>query len=175
MAEPRVLSHEVHRRLDETARRSPELRDALEVLAGIGDDRPDRERLVVHAARTVNARRGAGLRQRFIAGALTSPEVSELLGGVDRQAVAARRSRRTLLGWTIGNTTHHPDWQFDASGELPGLGKVVRALHAVTSSPLAADQLMRAPRDDLGGSSLAQLLADGRAELVVRLLTATDA
>jgi hypothetical protein len=174
VAEPETLPPAVHDGLDEAARRDPDLRDTLELLAGHRPHRPDRATLLRRTARHLNQQRGLQLRDAFVERALTSPQVAEILGVADHRAVQGRRARRTLLGWTIGNETYHPDWQFTDDGTVVGLAPVVRALGAVTSSPLAADRIMRHARDELDGRSLADLLADGRSDLVVRLIAATD-
>ena len=175
MAEPQTLPRAVHEGLDEAARRDPDVRDMLELLAGHRPERSDRATLLRRTARHLNKQRGAQLREAFVERSLTSPQVAEVLGVSDHRAVQARRARRTLLGWTIGNETWHPDWQFTDGGTVAGLAQIVKALVAVTSSPLAADQIMRHERHDLDGKTLADLLADGKADLVVRLIAATDA
>lgn len=172
MAEPRTLPDELHDELDAAASRDPAVRHTLELIAGY---REQPAHSVQPVARKLNAARGAELREAFIADAYTSRQVAELLDVADHRAVAGRRSRHTLLGWTIGNETYHPTWQFTDTGPVPGLGAVVKALTALTSSPLAADRLMRRRRDDLDGRSLAELLAEGNSGLVVRLITAVDA
>jgi hypothetical protein len=172
VAEPRTLPDELHDDLDAAASRDPDIRHTLELIAGYRKRPTDGLQPV---ARRLNAARGAELREAFIADAYTSRQVAELLDVADHRAVAARRARHTLLGWTIGNETYHPTWQFTDTGPVPGLGAVIKALSALTSSPLAADRLMRRHRDDLGNRSLADLLAEGDSELVVRLITAVDA
>ena len=107
--------------------------------------------------------------------ALETPEVVALLRSVnDRRGVDRRRSRGQLLGWKSGARTLHPKWQFDqARGETwPGLPAVLEVLGDVAPDPHVADGIMRAPRKDLDGASLADLLARGRSETVVRLLQA---
>ena len=49
---------------------------------------------------------------------------------------------------------------------------MLEVLGDVAPDPHVADSIMRAPRKDLGGASLADLLARGRPETVVRLLQA---
>ena len=48
----------------------------------------------------------------------------------------------------------------------------VDALSEVAPDPQAADALMRAPREDLDGRTLADLLASGQIETVLRLVRA---
>ena len=72
--------------------------------------------------------------------------------------------------------TLHPAWQFDArrGDTRPGLQAVLAALSEVAPDPHAADALMRARREDLDGRTLADLLAAGQDETVVRLLRAAQ-
>lgn len=134
----------------------------------VGDDEPEQpDEAVLQAAEAVNTRRLAKARRAFMASALTTEQVGERLGGASRQAVAARRARGGLLGLTMGTTAYHPDWQFGPEGLLPGLGRVLDALHDIRASPLSADALMRAPQPDLDGRSLADLLAAGDIDTVV--------
>lgn len=172
MARPEALRDPLYDEVRAAEQRDPSVREVLEVIAG-------RKRPVTptshQVARVVNAERGAELREAFTADALSSREVAELLDVADHRAVAGRRSRGTLLGWTIGNETYHPAWQFADVGTVPGLTAVVKALGEVTGSVLVADRIMRREREDLDGRSLADLLADGQHELVVRLIRAVDA
>ena len=90
----------------------------------------------------------------------------------DRKGVDRRRQRGRLLGIKDANVVRHPMWQFDRDlGETrPGLDRVLAALGEVTADPVAADALMTAPRSDLGGGTLAGLLAGGDVAMVVRLI-----
>jgi hypothetical protein len=49
---------------------------------------------------------------------------------------------------------------------------VLEVLSEVAPDPQAADALMRAPREDLDGRTLADLLAAGQVETVLRLVRA---
>jgi hypothetical protein len=130
----------------------------------------------VRAARVVNERR-LYERQALATGAsLDTAQVITLLRSVsDRRGVDRRRHRGQLLGWRSGTRTLHPSWQFDTRrGESrTGLARVLAALAEVTADPQVADELMRAPRDDLGGASLADLFVAGRIETVLRLIAAS--
>jgi hypothetical protein len=133
----------------------------------VGDDEPaEVDEAVLGAAEIVNARRLAKARRTLAASALTTEGVCEVLGGASRQAVSARRARGGLLGLTVGAATYHPDWQFGPDGPLPGLPRVLAALREVRTSVLSADALMRTPQADLGGRSLADLLAAGEVDTV---------
>lgn len=134
----------------------------------VGDDEPaEVDEAVLQAAEVVNARRLAKARREFIAGSLTTEQVGEHIGGASRQAVAARRARGGLLGITVGTTVYHPRWQFGPEGLRPGLGRVLAALREIRASALSADALMRASHPDLGGRSLADVLAAGDVDSVV--------
>ena len=125
------------------------------------------------AAAVVNRRRQVERREVATAGALDTAQVVALVTSIsDRKGVDRRRQRGQLLGWRSGARTLHPAWQFDARrGETrPGLAAVLTALREVTVDAEAADALMRAGRDDLGGRSLADLFATGRVATVVRLV-----
>lgn len=128
---------------------------------------------VLAKARHVNARRHDARMSALAARSLSSAQVVELIGSMsDRRAVDRRRSRGRLLGVKVGNTVLHPDWQFDRRiGETRrGLDRVLKVLAEVAGDPVAADALMTEPRADLDGRSLAEMLADGDADLVVQLL-----
>jgi hypothetical protein len=156
--------------LQEAERRDPDIREVLELLAG----RPTPVTATVRqVARDLNRARGSQLRDAFVASSLTTAQVVELLDVADHRAVAARRARGTLLGWTIGNDTYHPDWQFTDTGTIVGLNRIVHALHEAAGSALAADQIMRRRRDDLGGRALAEIAAAGATDLAVRLIHAS--
>ncbi len=132
---------------------------------------------VLEAAARVNARRQRERREEAVSGALPTAAVVELLGSVgDRKGVDRRRRRGQLLGWRAGGRTLHPAWQFDPrrGDTRPGLSTVLEALSEVAPDPQAADALMRAPREDLDGRTLADLLAAGRIETVLRLVRAAQ-
>jgi hypothetical protein len=128
---------------------------------------------VLRAAALVNERRQRERREEAASAALATPEVVDLVGSIsDRKGVDRRRRRGQLLGWRVGARTLHPAWQFDArrGDTRPGLPAVLTALLEVAPDPQAADALMRARREDLDGRTLADLLAAGQDETVVRLL-----
>jgi hypothetical protein len=130
---------------------------------------------VAAAARLVNARRLAERRDVATSGALDTGRVVALMRSInDRKGVDRRRHRGQLLGWRSGARTLHPDWQFDRrrGDTRPGLSLVLAALSEATPDPEAADALMRAPRDELDGRTLADLFSAGRVETVVRLIRA---
>lgn len=128
------------------------------------------------AARIVNERRQRERREAAAASALDTASVVALVRSIaDRKGVDRRRQRGQLLGWRCGARTLHPDWQFDArrGDTRRGLGAVLAAMRDVTPDAEAGDSLMRAPRDDLDGRSLADLFAAGRVHTIVRLIQAS--
>lgn len=168
------------KRISKRADEDPDLADTLRYLAeddlGPADAFEAPSKAVLDAAGRVNrARQADRLRSRQV-DALETAEVVRLVAALqDRRGVDRRRRRGQLLGWPSGSRTLHPAWQFDpARGDArPGLAAVIAALGQVTSEPQAADELMRAPRHDLDGRSLADLFATGRVQTVVRLILAS--
>jgi hypothetical protein len=163
--------------LEDQTSDDPDLAEALVFLAsdteGPEDPFAEVSGSVARAAHLVNQRRLAGRLDAASGSALDSAHVAGLVRSInDRKGVDRRRRRGQLLGWRSGARTLHPDWQFDyRRGETrPGLVRVLSALAEVTSDPEAADALMRAPRDDLDGRSLADIFAAGQIETVIRLL-----
>ena len=167
---------EAFRALEKQTREDPDLAEAVVLLAeGLEEDDPfgSLPPAVRRAAQLVNTRRLRVRRGAADSLAIETPKVVALLRSVnDRRGVDRRRSRGQLLGWKSGSRTLHPTWQFDEGhGETwPGLPAVLEVLKDVAPDPHVADGVMRAPRDDLGGATLADLLARGRPETVVRLL-----
>jgi hypothetical protein len=174
-----TLAHAI-RVLEKQTSEDPGLAEAVLFLAqdaeGTDDPFGDVPVGALRAARIVNDRRLRERREAAFASALDTAEVVTLLHSVnDRKGVDRRRRRGQLLAWRSGAQALHPAWQFDERrGETrPGLPLVISALSQVTLDPQAADTLMRAPREDLGGRSLANLLASDRPESVVRLILAS--
>ncbi len=117
-------------------------------------------------------RRAADDLERFRRCALTTRQVTERVAELaDRRSVDARRRRGQLLGVTVGRDSWHPDWQFGAGRTRPRLGEVLGALRStVGEDGMLADLVMRTPRDELNGASLAELYAAGRTDEVLRSL-----
>ncbi|MHB1533157.1 MAG: hypothetical protein ACYC1D_00815 [Acidimicrobiales bacterium] len=131
---------------------------------------------VLATAGRVNERRQAQRDEERRADVLDTAAVIGVIASIhDRRGVDRRRRRGRLLGWPSGTRTLHPAWQFDLSrGDTrPGLARVIVALGEVTADAQAADALMRTPRDDLDGRSLAEVFAAGRIETVLRLVLAS--
>ncbi|MGH9091056.1 MAG: hypothetical protein ACRDZR_06720 [Acidimicrobiales bacterium] len=168
------------RLLEQRASADAELAEALlylaDEVAGPEDPFARPSSGVLAAARRVTERRAADSAEARRTDALDTAAVVASIASVhDRRGVDRRRRRGQLLGWSHGSSTLHPAWQFDRSrGDTwPGLPKVIGALAEVAPDARAADALMRAPREDLGGHSLADLLAVGQVETIVRLVQAS--
>lgn len=168
----------LHDRAGDNADLAETVRYLVEVDDGPDDPFSDPGPSVLAAAQQVNERRrrsSADARRDHL---LDTAGVVELIASInDRKGVDRRRRRGRLLGWREGRRTLHPDWQFDETrGDTrPGLDRVLTALGEVTDDPVTADTLMTAARPDLDGRTLADLLAAGRIDTVVRLLhTAGD-
>jgi len=125
----------------------------------------------VELARKVNVERLAAQRAEFRAGAHPTSAVRVLLGDVTRQAVALRVANKGLLSLQLAGRSYFPDWQFGPDGPLPGLGHVVAVLTASGRGVLAADALMRAPLEEEGGRTPAQLLAAGDVTGAIHYIT----
>jgi hypothetical protein len=166
--------------LEEQTSDDPALAEAVVFMAeeaeGPTDPFDDVTPGVLGVARVVNRRRLDERQDEATRSALDTPEVVALLRSVnDRKGVDRRRSRGQLLAWKVGGRAYHPAWQFDRrrGDTRPGLPALVGALAEVASDPHAMDALMRAPRDDLGGRTLADLFAAGRLDTVLRLVRAS--
>jgi hypothetical protein len=121
---------------------------------------------------TLADQREAGAVDEFLEGALpTSEVIDRVRSWNDRRTVASARRRRQLLGLTVGRETYHPAWQFTRSGVRQDLGVVIGPLlEASADDPVLADEIMRTPRPELDGRSLADLLASRRTPEVLTLL-----
>ena len=165
--------------LEEKAEGDPDLAEAVLFLAEEAQDREDPFREppsgALRAARALNERRFQERRDAAAGAALDTAEVVAFIRSIsDRKGVDRRRQRGQLLAWRAGARMLHPDWQFDArrGDTRPGLAQVVAALAELTPDAEVADAVMRAPREDLDGHSLAELFAGGRVDTVVRLIRA---
>lgn len=163
-------------RLRHQAAEHAELAEALEFLADAGaadDPFGTVDDAVARSVRAIDRRRQHDHRQDLRARSLITAEVVALVESIsDRKGVDRRRQRGRLLGIKDANAVRHPLWQFDRDrGDTwPGLDRVLAALGEVTADPEAADALMVVPRSDLGGDTLAGLLARGEVALVVQLI-----
>jgi hypothetical protein len=155
-------------RVSVEARRDPErVRPVLQVLVGEEPDRNGGLRAVVSRLNT--SRREAVLAE-FRAEALTADEVRRLLGVRSRQAVHALRQRGRLMGRTLGNTTLFPAWQFAGGALRPDLPGLLERLRRYSSDAVAADRVMRLPRPELDGRSVAEALDDPHSQKLAWVL-----
>ena len=148
-------------RVSAEARRDPErVRPVLQVLVG---DKPDREGGLREVASALNEARRESVLAGFRAGSLTADAVRQLLGLGSRQAVHQLRQRGRLVGRTLGNSTWFPAWQFAGGALRPNLPALLQRLTGFSTDAVAADRIMRVPREELDGRSLAEALDDPRA------------
>lgn len=95
-------------------------------------------------------------------------QVTELLGGASRQAIADRRRRKTLFGLkTADGVIVYPAFQFDASEAsgrrriIAGLPEVLRCLESAAISDWTVAGWLVADQEALGGRSVIHHLRDG--------------
>ena len=166
------MSDTLLERVAAAAERDPTtVRPVLQVLAG---DEPDRVSALRPVAAKVNATRVRSALEEFKDGAWTTDDVVHRVYRFrSRQAVHALRARARLLGRTMGNATWFPSWQF-ADGDLrPDLGEILEALARFSADAVACDRVMRLPRSELRGRSIAEALDRPRdRRLAWRLLDA---
>lgn len=159
-----MLTETVYQAVRDRQQREPDVVEP--VLALLAD--PDHEGEVTddmrRMAATLADQRETAAVETFLAGALSTSEVIDRVRSWnDRRTLASARRRRQLLGLTVGRETHHPDWQFTRVGLRHDLSAVIGPLlDAAAGDPVLADQLMRAPRPELDGRSLVDLLSSRR-------------
>jgi len=168
-----MLAEATYQAVRDRQQREPDVVEP--VLALLAD--PDHDGEVTDGMRRLAAtladQRETAALEAFLAGALpTSDVIDRVPSWNDRRTIASARRRRQLLGLTVGRETHHPDWQFTRSGVRRDLSAVIGPLlEASANDPVLADQIMRAPRPDLDGRSLADLLTSRRTDDLVTWLT----
>lgn len=163
-------------RLRSMAAQDADVAEALALLAE--DDRAGDPFAAVTAelasgVRDINRRRLRLGREALRERSLTTAGVVAFIASIsDRRGVDRRRKRGRLLSIKEGRDVLHPVWQLDEAGAdtWPGLARVLEALADVAPDARAADALMVAPRADLAGRTIAQLLADSKIDLAVRLI-----
>jgi hypothetical protein len=110
------------------------------------------------------------LRESLLEGALTAPQVAEILG-TSRQTPHDRVKSGTLLAVLDNGVLRFPAWQFDPEGPdriVPGLPRVTRALPSDMSSLAKVNWFVRSSPYLEGRTPLAAL-KDGDADRVVDL------
>jgi hypothetical protein len=120
----------------------------------------------ISLARTLNEHRVVATLRELRQRSYTTAQVGELLGGVSRQAVSQRVVSGRLMAIEISGRSYFPDWQFGATGPLPGLAQVVAEFAEAGHNTFSADAVMRHPLPEEAGRSPAELLAAGEVELV---------
>lgn len=107
-------------------------------------------------------------RREALAGALTAPQVAELLGA-SRQTPHDRVKRGALLAIMDRGAQRFPAWQFDATapgGVVPGLPEVLKALRV---APLVKLSWLTHSSRDLGGETPLAALRRGEVDRVVAI------
>lgn len=136
------------------------VRPVLQLLVG---EEPELDLQLRPLADSLNTARRGHAMEEFMAGAITTDGAIERLPSITtRQGVHRLRKARRLWGRTIGNTTWFPAWQFGAGGLRDDLGEILDRISAFTTDVVAADRIMRLPRPELGGATIAEALHDER-------------
>ncbi|MHA7652177.1 hypothetical protein ACX9NE_17925 [Mycobacterium sp. ML4] len=142
--------------VEERVRRDPDFAKLLDALLDVPTAPMAELRRV--AARKLNSKRREAVLSDFRAGALPTREVQAKLGYETPQAVHELRRRGKVLGFTVGNSTWFPAWQFDDDRLRPDLPEILVVLTRFTSDPVIADRIMRIKRDELSGASISETL-----------------
>jgi len=102
--------------------------------------------------------------------------VARLFGGISRQAVAERRSRRRLFGVrTSDGEWVYPAWQFDVANRVvAGLPEVLACFEPETVDGWTLASWLTAERATLGGASIVDWLQSG-GDVEPALVLARDA
>jgi hypothetical protein len=102
--------------------------------------------------------------------------VARVLGGISRQAVAERRSRRRLFGVrTSDGEWVYPAWQFDSANRIvTGLPAVLACFEPDTVDGWTLASWLTSERAPLGGASVVEWLQAGR-DVEPALVLARDA
>lgn len=168
-----TLSDALRETLHETSTLSSEPLSSSERTFLLENTDLDEEDLTDEARETTRARVLAA-QSRATASArertFSTDEVAQLTG---RNPASIRRSVRKgdLYVLNPGDPTglRFPQWQFVENRSLPGLAQILDALPG-TPHPLSVEAFMSSPREELGGRSAIQWLADdGPVETVVHL------
>lgn len=167
-----MLREATYEAIRERERDEPDVVEpVLRLLADPDDDVEVTKAMRVTAAALADERQAASL-EAFLAASLPTAAVLERVRSWnDRRTVSSARQRGQLLGLTLGRDAYHPDWQFSRSGVRSGVAQVVGPLlEAAADDAILADRIMREPRPQLDGDSLADLLAAQRTDEVVTFL-----
>lgn len=136
------------------------VRPVLQLLVG---DEPDVDLQLRPLADRLNSARRAQAVEEFMAGAVSTEGVIARLPSITtRQGVHRLRKAGRLWGRTIGNATWFPVWQFSTGGLRDDLGEILDRIAAFTTDVVAADRIMRLPRPEFAGATIAEALDDER-------------
>jgi hypothetical protein len=148
-------------RVAEQARRDPDrVRPVLQALLG---DQPETSKVLREIAIELNESRRKTSLEEFMAGSLTTEAVMQRLPSVTtRQGVHRLRERGKLMARTVGNASWFPTWQFGDHGLREDLDQILAAIRRYTGDAVAADRIMRLPRQELRGRTLSEALDSPR-------------
>lgn len=107
-------------------------------------------------------------RREVLAGALSAPEVAELLSA-SGQTPDDRARAGTLLGVPERGALRFPAWQFDPEGEGGVVGGLVEVLGALRASPFGKAYWLSRPNPYLGDRAPIEALEEGEVGAVTRL------
>lgn len=135
---------------------------------------PAPSRSETRTAAVLNLQREFESRRRLLADSITRAQAAQLLS-VSEQAISALISSGNLLAMKEGREHRLPVWQFSPDtlrGFLPGLG----ALAAVfPGGPTSMSEWAMRPNVELGGTTPAAALAEGRVDQVVEIARSSTA
>lgn len=167
-----MLTEATYEAVRERERDEPDVVEpVLRLLADPDDDVEVTKEVLATAAALADERQAAALEQFLSAALPTAAVIRRVRPWNDRRTVSSARHRRQLLGLTLGRESYHPDWQFTRSGLRAGVAQVIGPLlDAASDDEVLADRIMREPRPQLDGRSLADLLVANRTDEVVTFL-----
>lgn len=113
-------------------------------------------------------------RREVLAGALSAPEVADLLG-TSRQTPHDRTKAGTLLGVLDRGALRFPAWQFDPEGEDGVVSSLSDVLRVLRLSPFGKASWLSRPNPYLDGLTPAEALEAGEDEAVRRLALSVGA
>lgn len=126
----------------------------------------------VALAKTLNAHRVVATLRELRARSYTTAEVSDMLGGISRQAVSQRVAKGRLMAIEISGRSYFPPWQFVDGRPVDRLPEVIDALTEQARWVVAADAVMRTALPEEAGRTPADLLAAGEVDRALHYIRA---